>query len=103
MNNDPINIAEVSSLIIKDFGFDTSELVNCDALENLKKQLSRIISYLIDKDFQRLLNVLYRIDINEEKFKIALTLDPPSEVAPAIAQLIIDRELQKVITRRKYS
>lgn len=97
------DITEVATLIRKDFGFDTTELVKCDIMEELKRQLTLVISCLIDKDFQRLLNAMYRIDVSEEKFKVALTLDPPSEIAPAIAQLIIDRELQKVITRKNYS
>lgn len=97
------DINEVSWLIRKDFGFDTSELAKCDIMDELRQQLTQIVSYLIDEDFERLLNAMYRIDINEDKFKVALTLDPPSKIAPAIAQLIIDRELEKVISRRKYS
>ena len=103
MSHHANDITEVTSLIRNDFGLDSAELTKCDIMDELKQQLTIIISYLIDKDFQRLLNAMYRMDISEHKFKVALTLDPPSEVAPAIAQLIIDRELQKVITRRKYS
>ncbi|MDH5367029.1 MAG: hypothetical protein OEW67_08590 [Cyclobacteriaceae bacterium] len=97
------DIVAVSSLIRNDFGFDSTELTHHNILSDLKEQLTKIISFLLDKDLQRLLNAMYRIDISEQKFKEALAINPPSEVASAIAQLIIDRELQKVITRRKYS
>ena len=45
------------------------------------------------------MNGLYRIDVDENKVKLALTTD---DVAENIAKLIIERELQKVETRRKY-
>lgn len=97
------DIAIISSLIRNDFGFNTTELNHHHILNELKEQLTKIINLLLDKDLQRLLNTMYRMDVSEQKFKEALTLNPPSEVAPAIAQLIIERELRKVITRRKYS
>ena len=97
------DIAKVSSFIRNDFGLESTELVHCDVIQELKSQLSKIISYLIDNDFQRLLNAMYRIDINEEKFKKALATNPPTAVSEAIAQLIIEREMQKVQLRKKYS
>ena len=63
------------------------------------KLLTKVIRHLLDKDFERLMNGLYRIDVDENKVKRALTTDNPAE---NIAQLIIERELQKVETRRKY-
>ena len=63
------------------------------------KILTDVIQHLLDKDFERLVNGLYRIDINEQKFKLALTSENAAET---IALLIIERELQKVETRRKY-
>jgi hypothetical protein len=45
------------------------------------------------------LNVLYRIDVNESKVKLAFTADKP---AWEIAGLIIERELQKVESMKKY-
>ncbi len=66
-----------------------------DALEKLVP----IISHLLDHDFQRLLQIMYRIDIDEAKLKSAL-----ADIKPAkeISRLIIERELQKVKTRLYY-
>jgi len=99
-NND---IAEVSLLITKDLSLDDQELVQLSTTDQLKSRLTQVITYLLDKDFERLLRVMYRIDINEEKLKAALASNPPEDIAPNIAQLILERELQKVQTRRKYS
>ena len=63
------------------------------------KLLTRVIQHLLDSDFERLMNGLYRIDVDENKVKLAMTTN---QVAENIARLIIERELQKVETRRKY-
>ena len=68
-------------------------------LDKLQEWLTREISILLDRDFQHLLNVLYRIDVSEEKVKQAFAGKDP---AYAIAGLIIERELKKVETRKKY-
>lgn len=102
MTNLPEDITNVSALIRMDFGFGTEDITDHNLINELHQQLTKVINYLLDKDFNRLLNAMYRIDISEDKLKTALAIDPPDQVAPTIATLIIDRELQKVVTRRKY-
>ena len=91
-----IQIAQ--KLIIKDLDIDDQGLT-FSTLEKLKAWLAAEIRILIDHDFQKLLNMLYRIDVNEQKTKIAFTSDDP---ANSLAVLIIERELKKVETRKKY-
>lgn len=100
MNNN--DITEVSALICRDFGFNTQELAPQDSIHELNEELTAIIKYLLDKNFSKLLQAMYRIDIDENKLKAALSSDPPDQVAPNIAVLIIERALQKIDTRRKY-
>lgn len=93
------------SLIRKDFNLDESELSIPEtelSHATLLAKLTRVVSYLLEKDFSKLLQVLYRIDISEEKLKAALASNEgePSEV---IARMILDREMQKVETRKRYS
>ncbi len=91
-------------LIRKDFGlegemgFETTQI----SIDRLKKLLIERINYLLDHDFNRLLNVLYRIDISEEEFKKALQLPRNKEMLLRLADLIIERQKQKAITRLKY-
>jgi hypothetical protein len=84
--------------LIKDLDIGDPGLIfsKMDALQNW---LAGEIAVLLDRDFQRLLNILYRIDINESKVKLAFTADKP---AWEIAGLIIERELQKVESMKKY-
>lgn len=100
MNNN--DTSEVSVLIRRDLSLDDDALALQLTMDELKEKLTQIIRYFLDKEFERLLQAMYRIDINENKLKIVLASNPPENVAPTIANLIIERELQKVETRRKY-
>ncbi len=73
------------------------------SLEALENKLTSIVKYLLDKDMNRLLHSLYRIDVNEGLVKNILTEEPPENLGRRIAQEIIKRELQKVETRARYS
>jgi len=64
--------------------------------------LTKEIQYLLDCDFNRLCNIMYRIDIPESIFKSVITLTEPGSIAKEIAELIWKRELQKAVTRIKY-
>ena len=92
-------------LIQKDLGLEEEIVLNENenSFEQLHKILSRIVQYLLDKDFGQLLNSMYRIDISEHQVKQILNLSEPNEIASNLALAIIEREKQKVITRIKYS
>ncbi|AMS28189.1 hypothetical protein AEM51_11895 [Bacteroidetes bacterium UKL13-3] len=70
--------------------------------ENVLEVLTSSVMYLLLHDMEKLLNILYRIDVNEPKVKAAFAQNNPKLIAPTIAQLILDRELQKAESRRKY-
>ena len=94
--NRQIEIAQ--KLMIKDLDIEDPGLVFSN-ISKLEHWLTGEIRILIDRDFQGLMNILYRIDVSEEKTKRAFTtIDPANE----LSKLIIERELQKVATREKY-
>ena len=65
--------------------------------------LSQFIDQLIQTDFNRLLRILYRVDISEEKLKLKLAENKDRELSSKIiAQMLIDRELEKIASRAKY-
>jgi hypothetical protein len=75
--------------------------VNID-LEEMKKLLAVHINHLIQHDFQKLIFILYRVDVNEEKLKLLLQENTGEDAGRLIATLLIDRQLQKISTRREY-
>ncbi|WP_226065026.1 hypothetical protein [Kaistella polysaccharea] len=66
--------------------------------------LVSFIDDLIRNDFNRLLSILYRVDISEQKLKIKLAKNKETKVRSAeiIAHLLIEREEEKILSRAKY-
>ncbi|MBC5775288.1 hypothetical protein H8S95_14510 [Pontibacter sp. KCTC 32443] len=82
--------------------FGTETLQHTHNLQDLQQKLAQAVLYLLQKDLNRLLNILYRIDVDERKVKQAMLAPTEEEVADHIAQIIIKRELQKAQTRFIY-
>ena len=104
MTNEEQNKAALQ-LIQKDLDLPATDinLVPSPGLDQLHAYLTMAISELLDKDFNKLLNALYRIDIDEIKVARIINLEDTDNIAPSLAELVIKRELQKVETRKKYS
>ena len=72
------------------------------ALKQLKEILMRRIEELIEKDFEQLMYILYRIDVSEEKLKGKLAEQPTDLAAEIMADMVIERRLAKIKTRKAY-
>lgn len=97
------NIKQVSELIIRDLNLESEKsIVEIKHLDELKEKLEKIVAYLLDNDFERLLNAMYRLDINEEKFKLVISGLSGDSISKEITELIINREVKKLKTRAKY-
>ena len=70
--------------------------------EDLKHQISVFINDLILNDFQKLINILYKVDVDELKLKKILRENAGEDASVIIAQLIIERELQKIEIRKQF-
>jgi hypothetical protein len=77
-------------------------LPNEISLDELHIRLSEFLNELIQKDFEKLIRLLYRIDISEAKLKQLLQQPPNEDASKIIAQLIIERQLQKIKFRKLY-
>ncbi len=67
----------------------------------LKKQLFGIVEGLIHDEFDRFLNLLYRIDLPEHQIKKKITQTPVAYIEQ-VTFLILKREWQKVWFKNKY-
>lgn len=63
------------------------------------EKLVDIINHLISNDFERLVSILYRIDVDEKQLTDLLKKDESNNSGKIIADLIIQRQLQKISTR----
>lgn len=89
--------------VIKDFnqfGMDVSfSGLIYSAYDELFDQLILHISNLLNSSYQRLMSLLYQIDVGEAKLAKLIDERPGSSVAEVITEAILERELLKVLTR----
>lgn len=66
------------------------------------KALATRVAFLIRHDIDRLFAALYLIDVSEERFEKAKILSTGMEGARALARAILDREIEKMESRKRY-
>lgn len=76
------------------------------ALEDRERRFRRLlidrIIALLSRDPELLMHILYRIDVAEDRTQRIMRELPSTEIAPALADLIIERQTAKVETRAAY-
>lgn len=70
--------------------------------EALEQWLTERIVHFLLHDMEKLLHLLYRIDVQEKKVKETFAQNNPKLIAPMLARLILEREEQKIETRKKF-
>lgn len=66
---------------------------------SIKKELSIYLNHLLLNDFSALVQVLYKVDVSEEKLKSVLKENKEADAGDLLAELIIERQLQKQAQR----
>ncbi|MBC7848106.1 MAG: hypothetical protein H7Y31_00150 [Chitinophagaceae bacterium] len=68
-----------------------------------RRQLEDAINALIDRDFDSLLQLLYRLDVSEQRIRNVLSEQTGKDAGVLISELIIERQEQKKKSRRENS
>ena len=71
-------------------------------MQDAENFLAEKINALIKDDFNLLIQILYRIDVNETRLKQVLKGNPNEDAGKIIAALLIERQLQKINTREQF-
>ena len=88
------------ALIISNFEIEGADpgISEGELLDILTSQ----VEYLMDRRLDYLLSLLYRLDILEPKIKAVLYNQEIIAPARGLAQLILERQKERVATREKY-
>jgi hypothetical protein len=86
---------ELQTYLSNDFGLP-QKLNDIDAAALLAEKINQ----LIKENFEKVVSLLYRIDVNENKLREVLRQSPNEDAGKIIASLIIERQLEKIKTRR---
>ena len=78
------------------------DLQHLNGFPDMEKALATYVNDLILHDFNRLIQLLYRIDVSEPKLKLLLKENPAQDAGLLIARMIIERQLKKIETRKQF-
>jgi hypothetical protein len=68
----------------------------------IKADVIQYINYLLVHDFNKLIQILYRVDVNEQKLKELLQANAQTDAAIIIADLLIERQEEKLKTKEAF-
>jgi hypothetical protein len=72
------------------------------SLDRLLAALAERVRQLLDSDSSNLATAMYTLDIDELRFQTAMNLPGNDMKSTAVAELILERESQKIESRRRY-
>lgn len=89
--------------MLPDINIVLRELATTPEATALQDQLYVAINHFITHDFERLVQLLYRIDISEDKLRRALQQQPKQDAALLISKLIVERLQEKKESRNRFT
>src|SRR5690242_9256533 len=60
------------------------------------------INELLQKEFNKLIAILYRLDVDEERLRLLLRQNQDKDAATIITDLMIERQLQRMKSREQF-
>ena len=101
-----IDVKEVAEFISKDMNKIGMEklpsISEIYSVDELKKVLIERITYMLDHEYDKLVNALYRIDLDESKLHELFSGKNREYIPSALADMIFERQIQKIDLRKKY-
>lgn len=82
---------------------DVTRSIQLAPSNEIRLKLISLINELINKDFHAVVQLLYRIDLSEKKVRAFLDQNTETDSASILADLIIERQLQKIESRKHFS
>ena len=73
-----------------------------ESIEHFREKLAEYINHLVNHDFNRLISLLYRMDVNEKKLREILSGNPGANAGMVIANLMIERQAEKIKSRKAF-
>ncbi len=102
MNDDPL-LPETLTTLSAAFAPGTELApVAHPTLDDVRAFVTEKIAVLLDRNPGMLMSILYRIDVAEDRVTAVLTTHGPEAIPAALADLVIERQLQKLRIRRHY-
>ena len=96
----------VEKQLFDSFEIDQSFLPTATNEENrfaeMRKILLQRVEELLEKNVEKLMSILYRIDVDEKKVRAMLETNVSLNYAEVLTDLIIERQVEKAKSRQQY-
>lgn len=102
MNNESEIFPSLIEKLNKDFFLEKNNLPVKNDYDELKKFFTEKVKELMSSNYERFLNTLYRIDVDEIKLTQILHSKDKTTIPEKLADLIIERQLLRVKTQLLY-
>lgn len=99
MPKDPTLLPETLAALSHTFALSVPPSADLDAV---RRFLVARVAELLDRNPAMLMSILYRVDVAERDVKRVLAEGSPEAIPGELADLLIERQLQKLYLRRKY-
>ncbi|MBP8238385.1 MAG: hypothetical protein KAX50_00315 [Saprospiraceae bacterium] len=100
MEEESSDLQQLTALVAQDF--DPVLLEEAVSEERLLELLSDQVAWLIEHRLEYLMSLMYRLDVDELKVDRALSPAGEEPAHIALARLILDRQRQRVFTKKHY-
>ncbi len=101
MENNAVILYEMQTNLEKLFDLNIN-IHQQNSIEELINYLSIEINILINNNFEKLVSILYRMDVSEQKMKQLLKKNNTENSGIVIARLVIEREQQRIKTKKDF-
>lgn len=79
-----------------------SDEMTAETRDELERYVREQVVALLTKNPERLMSILYRIDVPEERVRDVMMKEPVGGIATKLTALLLERMEQKMETRRRY-
>jgi hypothetical protein len=76
--------------------------LSVDEKATIKNELSAYLNYLLVNDFSALVQILYRVDVSEQKIKMVLKENKEADAGDLLSELLIQRQTEKGSLRQSF-
>jgi hypothetical protein len=98
-NNKKNDSGHAGAVIAKNFEFQLTENIT---LDEIKALLAERIRYLLDTNMEKLLSILYRIDVSQKITDEVFGIESKEDIPLRLADAVIERQLEKMKSRERY-
>jgi hypothetical protein len=100
-------IRNTAKQLYKDFELKGNEIFFSGneklAYKELERQILPLLKELFQNNQNRFMNVMYRIDVNENDIRKALGIEDKKAAILAVAGLVLEREFIKCVTKKVFA